>query len=156
SFEEACRAYDSNKSLDGIGYVLGDEDAAIDLDKCRDPQTRKIADWAWDLIDEAKSYCEITPSGTGVRIIGLADGGEPIQTNSKNEHGAGYELYRGRCGRYIAMTGLRLNDESSPNKLTKGINSVIDRLKSERGRKEEREEPNEHRTIDDLLTRLTI
>ena len=44
--------------------------AAFDLDDCRDPKTGALAPWAQDLIEESQSYVEITPSGTGLRIIG--------------------------------------------------------------------------------------
>ena len=39
-------------SAHGIGFALTDSDyAAIDLDKCRDPESGKIAAWAQDIID---------------------------------------------------------------------------------------------------------
>src|SRR4051794_17951718 len=55
---------------DGIGFALyNSEFAAFDCDDCRDPETGAIEPWAWDLINRAESYTEITPSETGVRII---------------------------------------------------------------------------------------
>lgn len=44
----------------------------IDIDHCRDAGTGVIADWAISIIEGCQSYAEISPSGTGVRIIGTA------------------------------------------------------------------------------------
>ena len=55
----------------GIGFALTDSDyAAIDLDKCRDPESGNIDAWAQDIIDRASgAYVEVTVSGTGLRVI---------------------------------------------------------------------------------------
>jgi hypothetical protein len=62
----------------GVGFVLtGTDIAAIDLDKCRDPETLAIAPWARKILDMAPgAYSEVTASGTGLRIIGVAAGPE--------------------------------------------------------------------------------
>jgi primase-polymerase (primpol)-like protein len=60
---------------DGIGYALLDSNiAAFDLDDCYNPETRLIHPWVKELIARAGSYCEITPSGEGLRIIGHGTG----------------------------------------------------------------------------------
>jgi hypothetical protein len=62
---------------DGISYVLTEADpfGAIDLDHCRDPRTHSIDVWAQNFMQAAvATYQEVTPSGAGVRIWGLADG----------------------------------------------------------------------------------
>ena len=66
---EAC--VESGK-FDGVGLMLLDLKcfAAIDLDNCRDPLTGEAAQWAMDLINKGKSYTELTPTGTGYRILG--------------------------------------------------------------------------------------
>jgi primase-polymerase (primpol)-like protein len=63
---------------DGLGFALhGIEIGAIDLDHCRDPETCAIDLWAREIIDAARgAYCEITVSGSGLRIIGIATGPE--------------------------------------------------------------------------------
>jgi hypothetical protein len=57
-----------------VGYVLtqDDEIAYLDLDGCRNPETNEVSPWALRLIDEGRTYTEITPSGTGIRMIGLS------------------------------------------------------------------------------------
>src|SRR5581483_3759961 len=56
---------------DGIGFVPlpKDEMTFIDLDRCRDRQTGKVARWAQQIVREIDSYTEVSPSGTGLRII---------------------------------------------------------------------------------------
>ena len=70
----------------------------------------------------------MTPSSTGVRIIGNADG-EKLQRALKQEDGSGWEAYR-NCERFITMTGRHL-DRSSPDAFNASINSVINRLVAE-------------------------
>ena len=61
---------------DGAGFMLQGlaELAALDCDHCRDPATGRIAPWAEELCERAQSYVEITPSGEGLRILGIATG----------------------------------------------------------------------------------
>jgi putative DNA primase/helicase len=61
----------------GITYILTETDpfAAVDIDNCRDAKTHSIDVWAQNFLDVGRhSYSEVTPSGTGCRIWGLADG----------------------------------------------------------------------------------
>ena len=65
------------EKADGITYVLTEDDpfAAIDLDHCRDIDTCSIDVWAQNFLEAGRaSYSELTPSGAGCRIWGLADG----------------------------------------------------------------------------------
>lgn len=62
---------------DGISYILTEADpyAAIDLDNCRHVDTHSIDVWAQNFLEAGRnSYSEVTPSGAGCRIWGLADG----------------------------------------------------------------------------------
>ena len=95
----------------GIGFMLSEGSiCAFDLDKCRDPVTGALAVWARQLLEECKSYAEITPSGTGLRIIGYGRG-EKVHQNIKlkekleglSEAGS-LEIYR-NPERYITVTG---------------------------------------------------
>ena len=56
---------------DGVGYAFmyWDNIVGLDLDNCRNPATGKIDQWAREIIREANSYSEVTPSGTGIRIF---------------------------------------------------------------------------------------
>src|SRR3712207_5782569 len=57
---------------DGVGFVLDatrDSIVGIDLDACRNPKTGEIADWAVKILRDINSYTEVSPSGTGVKIL---------------------------------------------------------------------------------------
>jgi putative DNA primase/helicase len=89
---------------DGLGFVLHrTADAAmdgligIDLDKCRDPQTKVLDPWACDIVDRLASYAEVSPSGRGVRIFVL--GKLPPRGRKKGP----FEVYE--TGRYVTVTG---------------------------------------------------
>jgi len=67
---DAVNSANAQGSGDGIGFALGDGFTGIDLDNCRNPDTEEFAPWAQSIIDDCGSYAEISPSGTGVKIIG--------------------------------------------------------------------------------------
>ena len=98
---------------DGISYVLSENDpfAAIDLDHCRDTNTGSIDVWAQNFLDCGRySYSEVTPSGTGCRIWGLANGGSlhkkfTLQIDGKE---VAAELYR-RTHKALTITGYKLD-----------------------------------------------
>jgi primase-polymerase (primpol)-like protein len=56
------------------------------------------------LIEEAQSYVEITPSGTGLRILGYGRGNPPVHNKIKAPEGGSCEIYRGAV-RFISVTG---------------------------------------------------
>jgi hypothetical protein len=96
--EEGC--------ADGVGKVVRDDPDHIylDLDKCRDPATGEMTGWAIRVVEEADSYTEITPSGTGVRIIGkpgFLRG--PIQRRVHMPDGGSIEIFF-RCVRYLTVS----------------------------------------------------
>ncbi len=70
TIEEAKRAQETY-GLDGIGYVFAKEDpyTGVDLDGCHAPETGEIAPWATRIVAALGSYAEVSPSGTGVKII---------------------------------------------------------------------------------------
>ncbi len=86
----------------GVGYVLTkqDEIVFIDLDKCRNPETAVIEDWALQIVRELNSYTELSPSGTGLHIFARATLPPEGRRRSK------IEMY---CeGRYATFTGNHL------------------------------------------------
>ena len=94
----------ANGAADGVGFVLTETDiGAFDIDDCRDPDTGVLKPWAQQKIEAVGSYAEVTPSGTGVRIIGYSKG-TPIHRKLKAPDGVTCELYR-RATRYITITG---------------------------------------------------
>ena len=103
TYDAVVRAADK---FDGDGFVLTDSGlGAFDIDKCRDPATGNIHPWAQALVERCNSYAEITPSGTGLRIIGtssqpaLKRGPVPVP----NADGVKCEIFRNQG--YITITG---------------------------------------------------
>ena len=98
---------------DGITYVLTADDpfAAIDLDHCRDPDTRSIDIWAQLFSERGRdTYAEVTPSGDGVRIWGLANGAAlnrkfTLEIDGKK---VAAELFR-RTNKALTITGYTLD-----------------------------------------------
>ena len=94
----------------GIGRVVQKEErvVGIDLDGCRDAQTGTIAQWAEDLVDAVNSYCEITPSQTGLRIwvVGdLPEGDRVFNLDPAVGYGSKIKIEIFTDVRYFAVTG---------------------------------------------------
>ncbi len=120
TFDKALAAYKRGE-FDGIGFVpLGtDPYTALDIDKCRDKVTGELAPRAAEIVKLFSSYTEVSPSGTGIRIfvkgrLKVTADGEPTErTRSK---AGDFEVYDGltakreQGGRYLTMTGHRLNE----------------------------------------------
>ena len=103
-------AYQYRSRFDGVGIVLTEGLAGVDLDHCRDAETGEIAPWAWEIIRELDSYSEVSPSGTGVKVFLMAaipPGGHRIKY--PDEHSE-VEMYSE--GRYFTVTGHRMDDVS--------------------------------------------
>lgn len=99
---------------DGVGFVVSESGDVvwIDLDDCRNPETGSISDWAMRFIKMANSYTEVTPSGTGVRIVGRLTGhlaATPLHKPYKMMGGGKGEIFY-KATRYVTITGQRLDD----------------------------------------------
>lgn len=89
-----------NGGIEGIGFEFSNGYSGIDLDKCRNPETGEIEPWAREIIDQMKSYTEVTPSGTGLHV--LLKGTLPQGGRRKSN----LEMYD--KGRYFTVTGQHL------------------------------------------------
>jgi len=111
SFDEALASYQRNrKKADGIGFVFAAEDpfCGIDLDDGIDPATGQLHDWAAEIVAELKSYTEISPSRTGVKI--WVNAGCPGEKHAQRFGTGKVELYY--QGRYFTVTGHNLSGTS--------------------------------------------
>ena len=98
---------------DGISYILTEEDpfAAIDLDHCRHVDTHSIDIWAQNFLEFGRhTYSEVTPSGAGCRIWGLAGGAALHRKFTLEIDGKeiAVELFR-RTRKALTITGYRLD-----------------------------------------------
>ena len=75
TYEDAVAAFASSNAVDGVGFVLGGGVGGLDLDDCRDPATGLLDPKAVAVLDlHPGAYAEVSPSGKGVKVFGLADG----------------------------------------------------------------------------------
>ena len=123
----ALAAYRAGQA-DGIGFCLfGSGVAAFDLDDCINDKG-ELEPAAKDLIERARSYVEITPSGRGLRILVLGAGAKVHRKQSvPGANGMSIETYRG-CERFIAVTGNALPE--SAHELAAG-DELIDQVVAE-------------------------
>lgn len=96
------------------GFVFSADDPyiGIDLDGCRDTRTGDLDPWAQEIVDMFQTYTEVSPSGTGVKMFGVADGfwvhKNKVELGGDGRGGKspGIEVYD--QGRYFAVTGQRI------------------------------------------------
>jgi hypothetical protein len=105
-FAVALDAYNRG-GWDGLGFVLhkkkgedGPGLVGVDLDKCRDPDTGVVEQWALHVVAKLNTYTEVSPSGRGIRLFVL---GKLPPTGRKKGR---FEVYE--TGRYFTLTGQRV------------------------------------------------
>ena len=83
-------------------FASDDPFVGIDLDGCRDPATGAVEAWARPTIERFATYCEVSPSGTGVHLI--VEGALPAWRPQARARPARYD-----SGRYFTITARSLN-----------------------------------------------
>lgn len=113
TFDEAV-AYAIFNDL-GVGFVLMADDpfVGVDLDDC--VVDGQLDERAADIVGQLASYTEVSPSGTGVRVIVQASGFVP-----KRKSRDGVEMYA--SGRFLTMTGRHLVE--SPDDVVEAVAGV--------------------------------
>jgi primase-polymerase (primpol)-like protein len=102
SFEETTEALHAEGSgFRGVGFVFSSADpySGIDLDRCRDPESGELEEWAARILAKLGGYAEVSPSGHGVHVIVRAE----IPRSVKKSW---IEVYSER--RFFTMTGRAL------------------------------------------------
>src|SRR5947209_4113148 len=117
----------------GVGFVLGDGYFGVDTDNSYVPETRELKYLARRFLEGLGTYGEISPSATGVKMIGC--GGVQLPGHKGIKDGQlGLEVYAD--GRYFTVTGhvlhgpdvvacgqtlLALLDEIKPGRLRRDV-----------------------------------
>lgn len=110
--------------FDGIGVVLGDGWHGIDLDDCRDAASGELTDLAQEFLRRVDGYAEVSPSGTGLKLIGRTN-----LDGSRTKKEAGVECYTD--GRYFTVTGHTINGHVAVSPLVQDVGWLVERVWSE-------------------------
>ncbi|MGE3160091.1 MAG: hypothetical protein AB7K78_25655, partial [Xanthobacteraceae bacterium] len=117
TFAEAVARVQADPSVEGIGFTLVEDDDiyGVDLDHVIDPATGAMLPFAAEIVALAETYCERSPSGTGLRMLARGKLGAAIKEDAAN-----VEAYE--CWRYKTETGDKLDGapddiRESPHKL---------------------------------------
>jgi hypothetical protein len=107
TFDQAAAAYDRG-GFDGLAYALTEQDEIVcwDVDDCRDAGTGELADWVQPYLRLLNSYGEVSPSGTGVKVLvraRLAPGARNVTPK-----GAAHKVECYAKSRFVTLTGHRL------------------------------------------------
>lgn len=96
---------EDGRQLGGIGLGIFNGFSAIDIDHC--VENGKISEMAQEIIDYCQSYTELSPSGTGIRIIFKTDYKDFDKTKYyTNNSKIGLEIYiEGATNKFVTMTG---------------------------------------------------
>ena len=90
---------------DGVGIMLGEPLGGADLDHC--VENGVVKPWAQQIVDRLKTYTEISPSGAGLRLLGIGRHGQEHGRKRKDgETGEGAEVYDNV--RFLTFTGRHL------------------------------------------------
>ena len=116
TFKACVSAFNvARSSYDGIGFVFNIDSpyVGVDLDLCvtHDQQNGDylLTPFAARAVERLSSYTELSPSRTGLHIIGRAG---DIKAMKSEWHGNAIEVYR--TGRYFTFTGLSWQESVLP------------------------------------------
>lgn len=120
-FDSALAAY-LKGGFSGLGFALDKQlrIVGIDLDKCLNPDTGELEPDAAAIVAMLPTYCEVSPSGRGLRLFGF--GVLPQGGRRKGK----VELYE--AGRYLTVTGNRFNGHAALAEITPELAAVHARV----------------------------
>ncbi len=130
TFEAAVDAYKTGR-FNGIGFMLGEGLHGIDLDDCRNPETEELDVRARSILNAVDGYAEVSPSGTGVKIIASTN-----LERSKSEPQNGIELYTDK--RFFCLTGHVLPEHEQISDVIQDATPILRLMKSNTSNDSER------------------
>lgn len=106
SFEDAVKV---SGNYDGIGIGIFDNIAGIDIDHCF--ENGNFSEIATDICSHVLTYAELSPSGSGIHLYGIAPGfqydKEQFYVNNQKK---GVEVYvAGNTNKFLTVTGRRID-----------------------------------------------
>ena len=93
------------KMAGGLGLGIFNGFSAVDIDHCIDDEG-SLSLMAQDIVNYCKSYTEVSPSGTGIRIIFKTQTKLDKELYYINNHNNGLEIYISeQTNKYVTITG---------------------------------------------------
>lgn len=132
------------KKYDGIDIRVDKKTIGIDLDCCI--ENGKLTDWAAEIVSHFKNtYIEISPSGTGLRILLFTYVGYIYDKNTYYIKKGNVEVYAaGATNRFVTITGgVHLENEITENMDT--LQWLLDKYMKCKTTKKSTEELQDHR-----------
>jgi hypothetical protein len=130
---QTCLAADAADLFDGIGFALMDSEiAALDIDDCRNKETGELHPWAANVVARSNTYCEVTPSGQGIRLIGRSVGAH-VHRKFAVADGVSCEPYR-RAKRFITITCQQIGEAVELADIDALIDEVLAELENAKRR----------------------
>lgn len=110
AFDKALAVYRKG-GYNGLGLGVFNGFCAVDIDHCIDnnaPGGSALSAMAQDIIETMDSYTELSPSGTGIRILFRAEGFRYDKSRFYvNNQARGLEVYiEGSTNKYVTVTGM--------------------------------------------------
>lgn len=107
SYDEALEQQGRTEGLAGVGFVVPIGVLVVDLDKCVSGGV--ISEVARKIVEEFNSYCEKSPSGTGLHIICINDTHRVHTAHDIIINGQKVEL-KPAGNHYVSFTGDAINN----------------------------------------------
>lgn len=123
---DAATAAVQRFDFDGVGFMLGDGFAGIDLDHCFKTDgngCKQLKDYAQDIVNAFDTYCELSPSGDGLHLLFTITETLPSFKNDTKH----VEFYTG--GRYLTFTGDVYGEPKPVTEQTASAQKLVDEYK---------------------------
>ncbi len=146
SFELCLHQLRTYTYMSGIGVGLFDDLCGIDIDDCIDEE-HHLLDFAEDIINTVHSYTELSPSGTGIRILcripDLQYDKEKYLFKNTEMH---LEMYpAGQTKRFVTLTGWSIFDNEDVGIRTSEVQILLDKYM----RRKEKKKSNTVKAVDE-------
>ena len=113
TFQAAAALLAGKNDVAGIGFAIVRGIIALDFDHCRDQFTGELAPEVQCEVENLNSYTYVTPSQTGIRVVGLNDAATPIPGGKSVRWlpgGHTVEIFVGPTNHYNTFTADTLPD----------------------------------------------
>jgi hypothetical protein len=138
TFDNIFLALDQQReAFDGIGFVFSNDSefVGVDLDAC--VSDGQMSPFALRVCEKLETYTEISPSRTGLHLIGKAKDIQALKTKYK---GNDIEVYR--AGRYFTVTGWTVTNPSLPvNDVHAELTEIVKACRPEEKKADQTAEP---------------